>query len=235
MFRKLAKRYFPAWTTTLRACQILTRETGLLRSCREGQCVDAKGECLPWYTYPAIEMLNQWDFRKCDVFEYGSGNSTLYWSQRAANVFAVEENADWHSRTANRIPANAKCQLARTQSEYIDAPRRLDRLFDVVVVDGRLREACCRVALKVLRPGGLIILDNSDWYHSAARVLQDSDLIEMDFTGFSPLNAFCFTTSFFVHREFRMPSRSDRRPAPGVGSVSLTREDREDAVYFERA
>lgn len=233
MIRNLLRRWFPAWTTTFRACQILSRELGLLRSCREGQCVDAQGNCIPWYTYPAIEMLRQWDFRQCEVFEYGSGNSTQFWAKRAAKVHAIEENAGWYERVRSRMPANAECQLARKRQQYIDAPLALGKTFDVIIVDGRLREACAHVALQVLRPGGLIILDNSDWYHSAADVLRSTGLIQVDFTGFSPLNSFCSTTSFFLHREFRIPSASTRQPAPGIGSVAISRVDSVDFECFD--
>ena len=33
---------------------------------------------MPWYTYPVIEYLQQFDFSKLTVFEYGSGNSSCY-------------------------------------------------------------------------------------------------------------------------------------------------------------
>ena len=233
MIRNLAKRLFPAWTTTLRACQILAKETGLLRSCREKQCLDANGGFLPWYTYPAIEMLKQWDFGKAVVFEYGSGNSTLFWSQRASRVFAIEEHTEWFDRVKSRMPANASIQLARQQADYVNAPRGIGVSPDVIIVDGRLREACSRVAVEVLKPGGLVILDNSDWYHGAAKILREAGLIQIDFTGFSPLNAFCSTTSFFLHRDFRIPSRTDRQPAPGVGAVAISRRDDFDRDCFE--
>jgi hypothetical protein len=233
MMRKLAKRFFPAWTTTIRACQILASETGLYRSCREGQCVDGQGEITPWYTFPALEMLKQWDFRDCVVFEYGSGNSTIFWSRIAKQVFSVEENSDWYERLKSRMPANAHCQLARKRSDYINAPRAMNIRPDVIIVDGRLREACSRVSLEILKPGGLIILDNSDWYHSAAAALRDAGLIEIDFTGFGPLNSICWTTSFFLHRDFRIPSCSSRQPTPGVGASPISRTDESEFHCFE--
>ncbi len=40
-----------------------------------------------------------------------------------------------------------------------------DAHFDIVVVDGRARPACLRLALPKVKPGGLLVLDNSDRPH----------------------------------------------------------------------
>jgi predicted O-methyltransferase YrrM len=43
-----------------------------------------------------------------------------------------------------------------------------DAHFDAVVVDGRARPACLRLALPKVKPGGLLVLDNSDRAHYRA-------------------------------------------------------------------
>lgn len=69
--------------TCLRAWRIFKREYGYLQSLINKQCLNRNSEPIPWYTYPAIEQLDKWDFSECDVLEYGSGNSTLWWARRA--------------------------------------------------------------------------------------------------------------------------------------------------------
>ncbi len=67
-----------------------------------------------------------------------------------------------------------------------DADRYADHIlgfegFDVIVVDGMfengVRLKCTQRAIKVLRPGGMIILDNADWLPRSARALRKSGLM----------------------------------------------------------
>ena len=94
---------------------------------------------------------------------------------------------------------------------------------DVIVIDGtgESRAACSRIAITNLRPGGLIILDNSDlWLTSSQIITRDSGLIQVDFTGFAPMNAHCHTTSVYFSRDFNFvplrrhqPHKSIAQPA----------------------
>ena len=40
--------------------------------------MDRAGQPLPWYTYPAIQYLNQLDLHDCDVFEFGSRQQFIF-------------------------------------------------------------------------------------------------------------------------------------------------------------
>lgn len=59
--------------------EIIMQKYGWLKSFKTKMPIDAKGNPVPWYTYPAIEFLEQLDFTNKIVLEYGSGNSSLYW------------------------------------------------------------------------------------------------------------------------------------------------------------
>src|SRR4030095_1446538 len=50
---------------------------------------------LPWFSYGAIEFLENYLQNETRVFEFGSGGSTLFFAQRAQSVVAVEDNAHW--------------------------------------------------------------------------------------------------------------------------------------------
>lgn len=54
------------------------------------------GEEIPWYTYLAIEYLSHLDLTGFRVFEFGSGNSTIWWGRRSNFVQAVENNSLWY-------------------------------------------------------------------------------------------------------------------------------------------
>ncbi|MEO0055654.1 MAG: hypothetical protein RLZZ50_1601 [Verrucomicrobiota bacterium] len=181
--------------------------------------VDARGEPLPWFTYPAIEFLGQFDLGAKRVFEFGAGNSTLYWGARCAEVVSVESDPGWHSHLDSRRGPNVRLQLETDPARYVSALGREGEPFDIIVVDGLERLACSRAAPGMLRPGGLVVLDNADWHPGSAAALRAAGLLQVDMTGFGPVNGYSWTTSLFFHRDFDFSARGGVRPQPGIGSI----------------
>jgi hypothetical protein len=215
MLLKLLKPCLPfRWRSPIETHQVLAAH-GHLRSARTATCVDASGNPVPWYTYPAFEYLKQLDWRNKTVFEYGSGNSTLWWAGLSRSVVSVESSPEWHSKVAPRLPAHCRLTLADSESAYVQA---ISEPVDVIVVDGDWRPQCARYARQFLKPGGLMILDNADWYPKTASFLRESDLIEVDFTGCGPINGYAWTTSLFFDRAFVCKPARERQPWPGVGA-----------------
>src|SRR4051812_47679468 len=73
----------------------LARVYGQYRSMKSLQSVDGAGIPIPWYTYPATEYLGSLDLSDATVFEYGSGNSSLWWSRRVRSIIAIENDKEW--------------------------------------------------------------------------------------------------------------------------------------------
>jgi Methyltransferase domain len=212
----------PNWVPSLLAARVLWRDYAHFRTVVSRSAVDREGNPLPWYTYPAIEFLSQLDFRDRSVFEFGSGNSTLFWAAVARRVVSVEDDENWYHSVRSRVPDNAELVLETDLAEFPGVLPRCSEKFDVVVVDGpargRTRLKCARAALRAINSGGVIILDNSDWLPESSRVLRDGGLLQVDMTGFAPICAHVQTTSLFFDRAFNIPPRTERQPLPGRGS-----------------
>jgi hypothetical protein len=210
------------WRSALRLFGILAFSYGYVRSVSGGMPVDRDGEPIPWYTYPAIEFIRQLDLSDRVVFEYGSGNSTLFWAGVARRVVSVDDDPEWYARMAPRVPGNVELLLEPDLDAFAHSITRYDELFDVVVIDGAARKhtrlKCARAALGHLKPGGMVILDNSDWLPESSHVLRTAGLLEVDMTGFAPINAYTCTTSFYFHRAFNIPPKAERQPLPGIGA-----------------
>jgi hypothetical protein len=225
-------------------CKVLLRDQGYFRSVTVGENRDNSGAYVPWFTYPAIEALKNWDLSDKRVFEYGSGYSTLFWASRAKEVISVEHNPQWHEKIARLAPANAKVILApideakndfhpsaETVAEfarYAEAIDHADGRFQIVVIDGyarsRVRYRCAQAALPHLDDNALVILDNSDWLPGTAMFLRQAGLIEVDLSGPVPGNDNYQTTSFFFTRQFNFNSAGPRQPLPPVGSKVMNWE-----------
>jgi hypothetical protein len=216
-----------------RLCKILLSDQAYFTSVRDGELRDQEKNYIPWFTYPAIEALKNWDLSDKRVFEYGSGYSTLFWASRCREVVSVEHDRAWYERVAAIAPANVRVILAPIdkKEEYHPSPAlreqfdayaaAIDGCFQIIVIDGyarsRVRYQCAQAALPHLDRNGLMILDNSDWLPATAMFLRQSDLIEVDFSGPVPGNSYTQTTSFFLTREFSFCPASARQPAMPVG------------------
>jgi hypothetical protein len=209
------------WKASWNAARTLWFAYGHLKSVRAGCSIDAAGDPLPWYTYPAIEYLKQFDFQHASIFEYGSGNSTMFWASRAARVISVEHNEQWYDTVRNRVPSNCTLLFRPDLRRYIESIQHFSELFDVIVVDGpargRTRFRCAELALAHLRPGGLVILDNSDWLPESARLLRDSGLLQVDMSGFHPIGGGTQTTSLFFERTCALTPLHGRQPQLSAG------------------
>ncbi len=185
-------------------------EMGYVRSLREGASVDRQGNLIPWYTYPAIEFLSQLDFSNCSVFEYGAGASTNWWGKRAKSVLSVDDYQEWVERVNKTLLPNCKVFLETEREGYANSATT-QGAFDVIVVDGRVvkgsigRLDCTRAAIKALNPGGMVVLDNSDWLPASCEALRNAGLMQVDFSGFVPLNAEAARTSLFFSVPLKIP------------------------------
>ena len=150
------------------------------------------GAPLPWYTYPAIDFLSQRSFAGKDVLEFGGGQSTLWWAERAATVLTVEEDPAWYALLAPQLPGNVTLHHSAVDFETrsIAHVRALIgdnaiKLFDVIVIDGHLRRELVELAFNALKPDGALILDNSEGF-GFVQALTGRRCMKIDFFGFAP-------------------------------------------------
>lgn len=213
-----------AAVTAIRLFKRLEFDYGHMYTALKWSCVDRERNPIPWYTYPAIEYIKQLDFSEKTVFEFGAGNSTLFWGSVAKQVVSVENNAGWYERISKEAGDNARITLARDKKTYVQHILTTDGDFDVIVIDGSHRYDCAQAAISKLRCGGVIILDNSDWHVRAAQSLRESGLIQVDMTGLGPIGHYAWTTTFFFHRQFSFSPAGDRQPQHGIGSLRQSAE-----------
>ena len=147
---------------------------------------------LPWWTFDAVEAIEDFlaDRPGARVFEWGSGASTLWLSKRAGEVVSVEHDPQWSAMVGGRLSAMQNVRLRHVPAQgtgriasrkpgfagqffdrYVASIREETGLFDLIVIDGRAREACLTEAAARLAPGGVILLDDfkRGRYRAAAR------------------------------------------------------------------
>lgn len=204
---------------------ILDRKYGHWQSVKTGESINSQGQPIPWYTYPAIEYLEQLDLSDKAVFEWGAGNSSLYWAGVAETVVSIEDDPTWFHKVKERMEENGvrnlKICLIEDRQEYVDVIALADRKYDIIAIDGSHRYECALIAPNYLAEGGLIILDNADWLPKSAKALRKAGLLQVDMSGYAPVAKYTYTTSLFFHPNFRVKSKEDRQPRPSVAAISV--------------
>ena len=175
----------------------LRNEFGFLESSRNNSPVNGDGEVMPLYTYPCYEYLNSIDWTDAKVFEFGCGFSTFWWKSKGADVYGVDNDQAW-VRQIN----SSKVKLATDKKKYTES------IYDVIVLDSIVRYNCACSAMDRLNSGGIIVLDNSDWYTNTKELLDTTDLIPIHFHGFKVQHVESETTSCYIHRDFNKKARS---------------------------
>jgi hypothetical protein len=177
--------------------EILAHGYGQLLTFDNQRPVDNLGHALPWFTYPAIEYLKRFSCSGWQVFEFGAGQSTEYWSRRGATVTSVEHNEQWFLEVKRKELPNATITHQGEKQAYVAAIGEAGVRFNAIVIDGVWREACVEACIPYLRDDGILILDNSDWYHQAGEKVRKKGFLEVSFSGFGPVNDYTWTTSLF--------------------------------------
>lgn len=140
---------------------------------------------VPWWTFESARLVDEHLARtpNARVLEWGSGASTVWLARRAASVSSIEHHPAWAARVREHVPGHVELRVVQVGEAvtsvspifsaktghrgldfgpYVRAVDDVAGEFDLVVIDGRAREACLEQALPRLAPGGLIVFDNVD-------------------------------------------------------------------------
>ncbi|WP_208994231.1 hypothetical protein [Aliarcobacter cryaerophilus] len=204
---------------------------GQFNSILNWECIDGNENHIPWYTYPTIEYLNNLDFSNKIILEFGSGSSSTFWAKKSLEVISIEHNQEWYEKVNQNIKKNQKILLTEDNDNYENSIKKLNKKFDVIVIDGIRRYQCASVVTEYINTLNeieyeyMIILDNSDWYKNTAKLLRDKlNLIEIDFHGFGPINNYTWTTSIFLSRNFNFKPIDDIQPYFSIDAIKELRD-----------
>ena len=118
---------------------------------------NSNGLIFPWYTEGFLDELVKWDIKNWKVFEYGAGDSTIWWKSKAKLVYSVDSNREWANKT-NSFFSDDKTIFMEYPLTLIEEDK-----FDCIIIDGDpvlWRDECTEIALKSIKVGGILIIDN---------------------------------------------------------------------------
>lgn len=130
---------------------------------------------LPIITDGALNFLDGYIFyvkqtlnRDPRVFEFGAGNSTLYFLSRGCFVQSVDHDPAWVENvraTADIWRYSSQLEITREDRPYHGS--FVGGEYDIVLVDGRDRVKCLSQILRSINRDAVIVLDNTERIHDA--------------------------------------------------------------------
>jgi hypothetical protein len=174
-------------------------DQGWFNSFNSNAPVDSNNEPIPWLTYPFIDFIIPRLSNRLTLFEFGAGNSTLFYAKRVKEVVSIEHNKDWYKKISKQAMDNVKLIYKELNEEYPKYLQTLNRKFDIIIVDAEERVNCIKYSLNALSEAGVIVLDDSERseYKEGINFLKANDFKHLDFWGISPGILFKKCTSIF--------------------------------------
>lgn len=128
----------------------------------------------PWLTRQMVKILDGL-LRPHDIgLEFGSGRSTTWFAERLGALTSVEHDDQWYglvrpnlSRFEDRVRyfLRPDGKAGDGGSKYVQVAELFpDSTLDFVLIDGVARDYCAAASLGKLKRGGLIVIDNVNWF-----------------------------------------------------------------------
>jgi hypothetical protein len=125
----------------------------------------------PWMVPTAVRRLDELIRPTWRVLEFGSGSSTAWYAERAERVVSLEDDPVWLEEVRSRVgtigPDRCDVRLVALSDFPAVAGEFAPDTFDLVIIDGNegagvTRTDCAAAARPLVKPGGYVVVDDSD-------------------------------------------------------------------------
>ena len=198
------------WTSSLLEAYFFSikylKQKGWFESRYLHQPLDKDRNPIPWLTYSSIHFISQkLNLRPMRVFEYGSGNSTLWFSSRVERIISIENDVDFYNKMLKKVSdiSNISYELKMLNDNYSSKILEYENEFDILIIDGRERVQCAKNCIKSLKKDGIIIFDNSDRlkYQEAYDFLEKNQFKKLEFKGVGPIGHIEWKTTIYYRED----------------------------------
>ena len=178
-------------------------QTGWTNSINFSRPVDRNNIPIPWLTYPFISFIEERLNKNFNVLEFGSGNSTLYFSHKIEKIVSFENDKKWFQLIQKEIPNNIELHLCKDCRNVKNILSVKKQYFDIILIDGFDRNEATFMSLEYLKNTGILVLDDSERseYNPTIKLLMQKGYKKIDFWGLAPCINYLKCTSIFYRTQ----------------------------------
>ena len=187
--------FFRRILTALITPVLFSFNSGHFKSSLQSKAVDKKNNPIPWYTYSCIDFLQTFNFENKRILEFGSGQSSIWWSKHSLEVHSLEDNNYYAKKISKLNIKNLKVYNCDTYLNNFDKLNFNKNYFDIIIVDGFDRFLSFKKSLDLISHSGIFIFDNSEGYneprddydsHPILKMMKECGFLRIDFYGYAP-------------------------------------------------
>lgn len=144
----------------------------------------------PWMSRHEIDLLNSYisiKGKNSNMLEYGSGGSTLYFSQLVGTYTSVEHDSSWFDKVSPQVSENTTVLLRNKDTDEYYNFLCKDKNYDYVLIDGRNRVKTAEVMLDYISCNSYVFLHDyftrpqyhavRKWYKEIAGVFDGQSVV----------------------------------------------------------
>jgi hypothetical protein len=124
----------------------------------------------PWLTAGANEILSEILMPTDVAVEFGSGRSTAWFAERVKHLTSIESDPVWFEKVGRIISElgldeKIDYRLVHEMDKYhLQSDTFPDESVDFCLVDGMERSACALSMIPKMKPAGILVVDNVNWF-----------------------------------------------------------------------
>jgi hypothetical protein len=167
------------------------KEAGWFKSFQRKEAIDNSGKPIAWCTYSFMHFIHPRLQNEFNVFEYGCGNSTIWYAKKVNSIKSVEHDKSWLNKIQSTMPANSTIVYKELiyGGDYSKEVGNSNQKYQIVIVDGRDRNNCLLNSISQLTDDGVVVFDNSNLrqYQTSISEVMQKGFKKIDFYGMTPI------------------------------------------------
>ena len=173
---------------------------GFVESKKTGDVVFKDGSPQPWLSYPFLDFFIPRLKNDISLFEYGLGNSTRYFSKKVIHHNGVEHDQSWFAKIEKELGGDNFKFV--DEANYVSSISDFGKKYNLIIVDGILREKCLMYCKDFLEEDGVIILDDAERneYVESSNALLQQGFNRLDFVGMKAFGRHASSTAIFYKK-----------------------------------
>ena len=146
-----------------------------------------------------LGLYKNFRFKNLTLYELGSGNSTIWFSNIFDKVESYETNLDWYNNLKPKLKTNVSLKLVDLENLYNCSIKFKTKDWLLIDFAGKRTKFVHKlIKFSDDKIPAQIIFDNSEAYRNGAKILTNRGYVEISFYGFKSDEQGIHCTSLFL-------------------------------------